>query len=302
MNTLVCDKFGYGIEQEGWIVGLDGKPMTTIAGRSAYLMVRDEVAQITGAEPGWLSAELLSCQAEVKTEYVHATAKEALDEIKEHIATLKRAMQRLHSSLGFETVAYKDMRGVELVAADPNAPSYKRVQEWSSTEHGRELLRKTAICSTQLCVSDGLQGLSIEDKLRMLSQNYAYLTANYPWIQEINGYSPRLGIIEDLIISVKRDNFMQAGLIGPNAHDSTWITRPDGTDLQAWYMAHSGAKTLAEMDSKDAHGLLMKGKMRPTTMDLVCMEHRWADAQADLDFVLSQLMLVHRRMMDNVRI
>ena len=67
-------------------------------------------------------------------------------------------------------------------------------------------------------------------------------------------------------------------------------------------MAHSGAKTLAEMDSKDAHGLLLKGKMRPTTMDLVCMEHRWADAQADLDLVLSQLMLVHRRMMDNVRI
>jgi len=56
------------------------------------------------------------------------------------------------------------------------------------------------------------------------------------------------------------------------------------------------------MDSKDAHGLLLKGKMRPTTMDLVCLEHRWADAQADLDLVLSQLMRVHGQMMDNVRI
>ena len=63
-------------------------------------------------------------------------------------------------------------------------------------------------------------------------------------------------------------------------------------------MAHSGVAKLSNMNSKDAHGLLLKGKLKPGTLDLVCMEHRWADACENLDLVAGKINDMHNRMMD----
>lgn len=301
MNTLILDRTGVGIEQEAWIVDAYGKPVTTIKGRPAYLAVRDELEQQTGEDPTYLSAELLSCQAEVKTLELHSSPTQAISEIQERLAQVNTALGSLQNGYHLETVAYKDMRGVDLVAADPNAPSYKRVQEWSSTDAGRELLRKTAICSMQLCVSHGLSTLDQDQKLELLARCYDYLSKHYGVIQELNAHSPRLGIIEDLIISVKRDNFNKLGLLSDSNRSETWITRPENlnvSDLIGWYLAHSGVETVSEMDSKDAHGLLLKGKMRKGTLDLVCMEHRWADADTNLSLVAGKINDMHKRMID----
>ena len=81
MNTLVCDKFGYGIEQEGWIVDQHGRPVALINGVSAFVAVRDKIREQTGKDPKWLSAEPLSCMAEVKTLKVVKNIKEAIWEI-----------------------------------------------------------------------------------------------------------------------------------------------------------------------------------------------------------------------------
>jgi len=301
MESLILDKTGIGIEQEAWIVDAYGKPVTIINGKPAYLALRDTLEQQTGQEPTYLSAELLSCQAEVKTLELHSSPKDALREIREHLNTVNSVLSSLGNGLQLETEAYKDMRGIDLIAADPDAPSYRRVLEWSATDSGCELLRKTAICSMQLCVSSGLDNMAEISKLELLARCYDYLSGNYQGIQELNNFSPRLGIIEDLIISVKRDNFNQLRLLEQSNRKDTWITRPDNlsvSDLIQWYLAHSGVETVSEMDSKDAHGLLLKGKMRKGTLDLVCMEHRWADACENLDLVASKINDMHNRMMD----
>lgn len=301
MDTLILDRTGVGIEQEAWIVDAYGKPVTIINGQPAYLAVRNQIQQQTGEDPTYLSAELLSCQAEVKTLELHSSANQAIGEIKERLALVDSALGSLQNGYHLETVAYKDMYGVDLVAADPDAPSYRRVQEWSSTDSGRELLRKTAICSMQLCVSDGLRTLDQQEKLALLARCYGFLSKHYEEIQELNAHSPRLGIIEDLIIAVKRDNFNRLGLLADSNRSETWITRPDElsvSDLIGWYLAHSGVETISEMDSKDAHGLLLKGKMRKGTVDLVCMEHRWADADTNLSLVAGKINDMHKRMMD----
>lgn len=301
METLIQNAYGYGIEQEAWIVNKSGHPITRIGGESAYLALRKEIQEITGNDPEWLSAELLSCQAEVKTTKVHTNTHEALEEINYHIVTANRALEQMNSSWYLETVAYKDMNGVELVAADPNAASFRRVQQWSQTEQGRELLRKTAICSMQLCVSAGLEDMDKKAKLRLLARCYNYLSKHYRNIQEINHYSPRLDIIENLIISVKKNNFVQAGLLANAGRSDYWITRPDDlteNDITHWYMAHSGVSEIAQIDSKDAHGLLLKGKIPKGSLDLVCMEHRWRDAGCDISNVVDTVYDLHEKMME----
>ena len=131
MDTLILDRTGVGIEQEAWIVDAYGKPVTIINGQPAYLAVRNQIQQQTGEDPTYLSAELLSCQAEVKTLELHSSANQAIGEIKERLALVDSALGSLQNGYHLETVAYKDMREVDLVAADPNAPSYRRVQELS---------------------------------------------------------------------------------------------------------------------------------------------------------------------------
>ena len=299
MDTLKINQYGYGIEQEGWICDkTTGKPVASINGNSAYLALKQQWTQNLGCEPECLSPELLSCQAEIKTTVVHSDLQDALLEIEEHVESINQALKMIDPNLVFETTAYKDMSGVKLIAADPSAASYKRFKEWSLTEKGKELLRSTAICSTQLCVSKGLDRFNVEQRETLLSRAYAYLTQHYNQLQEINHRSPRLEIVEGLIIEVKKNNFDSLELL--EARDLTWITRPDGTDLQRWYMAHSGVSELSQIQSKDAHGLLLKGKTIDGTMDLVCMEHRWADAQVDINKCVSNILDVHNRMMDSI--
>ena len=80
-------------------------------------------------------------------------------------------------------------------------------------------------------------------------------------------------------------------------------------------MAHSGVSEIADIQSKDAHGLLLKGKMiymldqiqhtsnissNLYTHDLVCLEHRWADAKPDVKKVANDAYNLHWRMIDYV--
>lgn len=316
MSTLECGKYGYGIEQEGWIVDQDGRPVALINGVSAFAVVRDTIRELTGEDPKWLSAELLSCQAEVKTLNVAKNINEAICEIIYSLELLRQAIKSIDPNLDFVTVAYKDMRGIPLVAADPDAPSFRRVHDWSQTPDGMELLRKSAICSLQLCVSAGLENMTPEDKLRLLVASYNYTTNNYEEINIINEQSTRLQLVEELIIPVKEPNFRQAGLL--NDRELTYITRPtfrSVDDLFAWKMAHSGVSEIADIQSKDAHGLLLKGKMiymldqiqhtsnissNLYTHDLVCLEHRWADAKPDVKKVANDAYNLHWRMIDYV--
>ena len=93
-------------------------------------------------------------------------------------------------------------------------------------------------------------------------------------------------------------SFRQAGLL--NHRELKYITKPifrSVDDLFAWMMAHSGVSKVAEIQSKDAHGLLLKAKViylldqmqniphissNANTHDLVCLEHRWPDAKSDI--------------------
>lgn len=301
MDTLILDRTGYGAEEENWICDQYGKPVMRLQDTTAYLALRREMQQILGKDPECLSAELLGCQAELKTG-VHASAKEVIEELEYHSNIANLALHNIDPNLRLESVAYKNMDGIELVAADPSAPSYQRVLDWSQTANGRELLRKTAICSTQLCVSDGLENLNAQQKRQLLARCYGFLSDNYGVIQELNANSPRLGIIEELIISVKKDNFDKLGLLAESGRDETFITRPNNmneADLIAWYMAHSGVLKAEDIKSKDAHGLLLKGKMITGTMDLGCFEHRWADASPDRQNVIANIYAMHHRMMDS---
>ncbi len=318
MNTLVCDKYGYGIEQEGWIVDQDGKPVALIDGISAFALVRDRIREMTSRDPEWLSAELLSCQAEVKTLKVEKNIDDAIREIIYRVSVLRKALKKIDPNLNFETVAYKDMGAIPLVAADPDAPSYNRVRAWSKTPDGMELLRKSAICSTQLCVSAGLENMTREAKLKLLVASYNYTTNNYDVIKRVNGQSSRLKLIEELIIPVKKDNFRQAGLLNNRKLDH--ITRPTFRsieDLVDWMMAHSGVTEVSKIQAKDAHGLLLKGKViylpdqdQSTAhisynadthdLNLVCFEHRWPDAKLNLTQVANDACDFHWSMVEHI--
>ena len=319
-------KYGYGLEQECWISDLQtGNPVAELQGKSAYLVISNMWEEILGKKDDSISPELLSCQLEVKTPVLDSP-QEAIEYIIDKIASINATIK--HLGVQLETTGYKSMNGVQLIAADPNAASYRRVQEWSQTPAGQELLRSTAICSTQLNVSAGLETYGAMDRLAILGECYGYMTQNYESLEVMNQHSPRLGIIEKLIIAVKKDNFNKAGLIGGSTgRDETWITRPDGSHTLLWHMAHSGvvcpddiqpdnieevlgnmspeqsSKLLARMDSKDAHGLLLKGKlaMVPTSPlpMLNCIEQRWADARGDINACVQELDHVHAEMLNS---
>ena len=80
MDTLILDRTGYGAEEENWICDQYGKPVMRLQDTTAYLALRREMQQILGKDPECLSAELLGCQAELKTG-VHATPKEVIEEL-----------------------------------------------------------------------------------------------------------------------------------------------------------------------------------------------------------------------------
>jgi len=284
-NTLDLDSTGFGIELEGFIVDKNGNPLSLIAGESSYLALKNAL----GA-PEWLSAELLSCQAEVKTEKVHPCSELALAEINRHIDTVNSALNKLLPGCFFDTSATTNMSGVDLIAADPNESSYNRVLEWSQTPRGREILRSTATCSMQLCVSNHLEGMNYSDRWLWLQNAYDYLHKNAEQILALN-HSNRFKVGEELIRSVKANNFRQLGLL--DKYGLEWITRPCGRDLQNWYMAHSGVLSLTQMNSKDAHSILAKGKLVPGTKDLVCIEYRFKDAETNLERCLESILNVH---------
>ena len=59
-NTLELNRKGFGIELEGFIMGPDAKPLAQINGESSYKVLSRALGSVD-----WLSAELLSCQAEI---------------------------------------------------------------------------------------------------------------------------------------------------------------------------------------------------------------------------------------------
>jgi len=288
-ESLNTTDHGFGIELEGFIVDASGKPLAQIHGQSSYLMLKQALGF-----PSWMSAELLSCQAEVKTERVHTRAEMALREILEHVDELNQALRSLVPGARFETVASCNMNNVPLIAADPSEGSFARVQQWSQTEAGREILRSTATCSMQLCVSEGLQDLHFDERRIWLQNAFGWLSSNAEEVLKCN-HSDRIRIAEELLQTVKRSNFERAGLL--KLHPVEWITRPDGKDLQEWYMAHSGVSVLSQMHSKDAHSIFAKGKMLPGTMDLICLEYRFKDAESNLWQCLRTILDIHENML-----
>jgi len=284
-KTLDLKSSGFGIELEGFIVDRFGNPLPLINGESSYLTLKNALGN-----PEWLSAELLSCQAEVKTEQVHTSSELALAEIKRHINTVNSALNSLLPGCYLDTSATINMAGVDLIAADPSASSYNRVLQWSQTRSGREILRSTATCSMQLCVSKHLVEMDFSARWLWLEQAYAYLYANADQILSIN-HTDRFKVGEELIQSVKADSFRELQLL--EKYDLEWITRPCGRDLDKWYMAHSGVKDIQLMNSKDAHSILAKGKLIPGTQDLICIEYRFKDAETNLDDCLRSIMDIH---------
>ena len=284
-TTLDLKSSGFGIELEGFIVDRFGTPLPLINGESSYLALKNALNN-----PEWLSAELLSCQAEVKTAQVHTSCESALVEIKRHMDTVNSALNLLLPGCYLDTSATINMAGVDLVAADPSASSYNRVLQWSQTRSGREILRSTATCSMQLCVSNHHKDMDYAARWLWLQQAYAYLHANAEQILSIN-HTDRFKVGEELIQSVKLESFRDMQLL--EAYDREWITRPCGRDLDKWYMAHSGVRDIRLMNSKDAHSILAKGKLIPGTKDLICIEYRFKDAEKNLDHCLRRIMDIH---------
>jgi len=283
-NTLELNRKGFGIELEGFIMGPDAKPLAQINGESSYKVLSRALGSAD-----WLSAELLSCQAEIKTE-VHETLKQAVCEIQRLKDLVNFTLARICPGAYFATVATADMSQVELIAADPTAPSFARVLEWSKTNQGQEILRSTATCSMQICVSNQFYGMTQIQKWEWLQNAFSYLHINGESILNLNE-SNRFVIGEELIQNVKRQNFQNAGLL--DKYGLTWITRPCGSDLDKWYMAHSGVLNISEMNSKDGHSIYAKGKMIPGTLDVICIEYRFKDATENIPECAKDIYDVH---------
>mgnify|MGYP006419562407 CR=1 FL=1 len=272
-NTLDLKSSGFGIELEGFILGPDGKPLSRINGESSYLVLSRELSN-----PEWLSAELLSCQAEIKSK-VHVSLNQAIKEIVLFRDVINFTLNRIFPGAYFSTIATCEMGHVELLAADPSAPSFERIKQWTQTSRGCEILRSTATCSMQLCVSEHFVGMSQNAKWLWLQKAFAYLSNNADSILSLN-YTNRCEIGEKLIREVKYDNFVRAGLI--DFFGLEGITRPNGMHLAKWYMAHSGVTNIEQMNSKDGHSILAKGKMIPGTTNVICIEYRFKDAIEDI--------------------
>jgi len=283
-NTLELNSSGFGIELEGFILGPDGKPLSRINGDSSYLALSRALSN-----PEWLSAELLSCQAEIKTK-VHDGLNQAIDEIVMFRDIINFTLEKICPGAYFATVATSDMRNVELLAADPHAPSFERIKQWTQTSQGCEILRSSATCSMQICVSEHFVGMDQDAKWLWLQKAFAYLANNADSILSLN-HTNRYLIGEQLIRAVKYDNFVRSGLI--DVFGVEGITRPNGMLLDKWYMAHSGVTTIEQMNSKDGHSILAKGKMIPGTTNVICIEYRFKDAIEDIQQCAQDIYNVH---------
>ena len=283
-NTLDLKSSGFGIELEGFILGPDGKPLSRINGESSYLVLNQALLN-----PEWLSAELLSCQAEIKSK-VHASLNQAIKEIVLFRDIINFKLNEISPGAYFATVATCDMTHVELLAADQTAPSFERIKQWTQTARGCEILLSSATCSMQICVSEHFVGMHQDAKWLWTQKAFAYLSKNADSILSLN-HTNRYVIGEQLIREVKYDNFVHAGLI--DVFGVEGITRPNGMLLDKWYMAHSGVTSIEQMNSKDGHSILAKAKMIPGTTNVICIEYRFKDAIEDIPQCAQDIYDVH---------
>ena len=313
MENLDLKNTGFGLEQEFFIFNkTQNKIAPMIDGKSSYLVIKDLIQEQLSHLVDFCSPELLSLQIELKSPVFKTTL-----ECADFILDLKSQIESVTKQAGFDielrSIASTPILDQEVMFADPTSGHSERLNNWLNTREGLMHLKSTATCSTQLCVSQGLENQVADRKWQMLAEVFSYLKSISTEIFE-HSNSGRLEIAEKFLQKVKYAQFARLGVFSdPHNYTPEWITRPDGTNMSLWHCGQSGVMDLSETQSKNNHSIFAKGKyttklqdtQSPSNQgfipDIICIEHRWADAKIDIQANVEFIESIHNKMMDSIR-
>ncbi|OGC82568.1 MAG: hypothetical protein A2V81_01295 [Candidatus Abawacabacteria bacterium RBG_16_42_10] len=270
MNKL--QKFGIGLEAEGFIMNNSGKPISRINGRPASAWVLSQLKERIPHVAGHITLELASVFLEIRSS-VHLELQQAVKEVLVIRFTINEILKACDGQLVFTPVSTLPF---EFVASTdkPGSRAAELVSLWGKSKEGQENLIASSIASLQVNDSRPFQNCRDEmeylEKARQvhnlcrveLPKHRQILMTNK---QDFRGKT-RLENYTSMVERVKRDQFEVRGF-----RVEEIVVPPKFSDIlgmQNWMCAHSNVSSFASTSAKNEHALTCKIKRHPWIVEV----------------------------------
>lgn len=265
-------KFGIGLEAEGFTLDKEGNAVSRIQGKPTIKYVFDKIKKDNPAMLRYVSEELASCIIEIKSD-VFADGSLAISQILSVRAKIDEILKDGGCRLVFQPVLDKPF---DFVAADddPASRSFQLVDKWKKSGDGEYNMRASSICSLQINDSRPFKkSLSVEKpeeaclgvarKIHnVMSSAFINLAAVNEVRRDYYGKT-RLNYYFDLVRKVQGPDVIK---FGGGKSDLDAVIPPYFADVEAmkkWMASQSGVEDFADADCKNEHAVTVKIKRKP---------------------------------------
>jgi hypothetical protein len=266
-------KFGIGLESEGFVLDSEGYVIPTIEEQPTVQYLLQRLAKEKPALLKYLSPELASFIVEIKSD-VFKNEDQAIDQILEIRALVDYLLEPHHGKLIFQPVLDKPFEFFPSTL-DPSQRAFQLAQRWGSDADSVRNLRASSICSFQISDSRPFKNpytghlLSTERCLELARRIHNQLSLDYHDLRKLNQHHPdfygktREEYYYDLVTKVDGPNIVEIG-----GFDSPFqaVIPPYFADIKAmkrWMSAFSGTTSFAEAECKNEHAITAKIKRKP---------------------------------------
>lgn len=272
-------KYGIGLESEGFIIDEEDRPISEIEGlpSSEWIMQKMEEKDTKLAKEN-LSFEQASIMLEVKTD-LFQTESDAVSQILE-IRDLVNRILPDGLFLKFIPIPRKSFDFAP-ATRDPNSRCAVLLKRWGNLPNGERLLKSTAIASLQVNDSRPFDGLSTSERLEKSRKLHNIFSSSFSELssynQEIRDYEGQLRIdrLRYLLQEVNGQKFVNSGFDSSHALIPPYFE--DIEQMKRWLCVFSDTDSFENADPKNEHSITIKIKRQPKT-EYWAMETRIFDA------------------------
>ncbi len=277
----MTQKFGVGVESEGFLLDNEGNPVSKIDNLPASEWTMNKFTEKHPSLAENLGFKQASVMLEVKSD-VFPEGLLACEQILEIRTLVNNVLMEKGVKLVFVPVAEKPFEFIP-ATSDPNSRTHALIERWGKDADGQQKLLDTVTASFQVNDSRPFANLETDfDRLELAKRihNQFRISAIPPGVLAgvqwgIKGFDGRTRIEKaiSLLTKVKAAQFLRHGF-----HDSRLAVIPPHfftvDEMKKWMMAHSDVSSFEETDSKNEHALTCKIKRG----QFWAVESRFSDA------------------------
>lgn len=257
---MYTQKYGIGVEAEGYFLNGEGQPIARLEGRPSSEVVMEKVKNIYPQLVENLSFELPSIVLEIKSSVGNCEEK-VVEEILE-IRQLINSLLPVGVKLIFAPVTEKSYEFVASTSEE-GSRAQQLIVEWGKTADGLDRLYASAISSFQINDSRVFEGVGNE-QLEVARRVHNIFSENFQNLRSLNSLRKdfrgknRMENYFELMKAVKGEQFLKRGF-----ELDEIIVPPNFDNLEAmkkYMMAHSDAENFDLAQCKNEHAATVKIK------------------------------------------